>query len=350
MKNEKTKNNLKKLQPYAVGLLLGLGITALVGLVGVSCSPHTTTPTASPLIIRKDALTAPTGYEYSYKRLDGDAFYTYGGINGESLVYFTRSVDGSFYNYSSGTFTPFQWPTGFSISMTFQHSNTIWGYHSNVDKYFPNDSNIGSDGSVGTVDKFKVILTNNTSHDFNFILDTSSMSTSFFWFNTNGVAFYHYQYNLGLNEYYIPAFSSCSITDDANSSSSYFDAFYLDDLGVSTAYTNGYNAGYSAGYSAGYDDGFDYGYVVGENDGEEDGYSAGYSAGYTLGYSEGSDFGYTQHELDGGIMGFIGRAFDTVQTFLNVEVFEGITLGALILWPLVLGVLFFMLKMFKSGD
>jgi len=160
--------------------------------------------------------------------------------------------------------------------------------------------------------------------------------------------------NTSLQQFFLPAYSSISFYCDPISSSFYLNAFYLDDLGVSTAYTNGYNAGYDAGYdagySAGYDGGFDYGYVVGENDGLDAGYDDGYSAGYTLGYSEGSDFGYTQHELDGGIMGFIGRAFDTVQTFLNVEVFEGITLGALILWPIVLGVLFFMLKMFKSGD
>lgn len=211
------------------------------------------------------AFTEPASYDYAYKYDPlSETFLAYGdGSPQYSSIPFTRTVDGAYYNYSytgMGGSGQGEWP--FEITMTFNRSTTNWD--TTLGGYEPYATNfIGSANNVGTVQgKVFFQFDNNTSHDYKLRIDISSTSlyaVSFHQTISNNTYGYYdsFQYftNDSFNSIYIPAFSNVTIYRNSTSSAMYFDAWYLQDLGVSDAYTNGYNEGNSIGYDDGYVDG-----------------------------------------------------------------------------------------------
>jgi hypothetical protein len=211
------------------------------------------------------ALTEPSSYDYAYKYdAVSETFLAFGdGSPQYSSIPFTRTADGAYYNYSyTGTGGSGQGSWPFEITMTFNRSTTNWdtalgGYEPYATTY------IGSNNSVGAISyKISFEFDNNTSHDYKLKIDissTSAFSSSFYQTISNYTYGYYdslqYFTKDSYNSIYIPAFSNVKLYRNYTSDSIYFNAWYLQDLGVSDAYTNGYDYGNSIGYEDGYADG-----------------------------------------------------------------------------------------------
>ena len=89
------------------------------------------------------------------------------------------------------------------------------------------------------------------------------------------------------------------------------------------ALNNSYNLGFENGEEIGYENG----YIQGEKDGYKEGYSAG-------------------HRFN-NILQIIQRAFDIAAGILNIEIFPGITLGLCFGIPLILSIVYFVLRWFR---
>jgi len=206
------------------------------------------------------ALTAPASFDinYRYNSVDDDTF----GLGTTSWpTYFptyTRTANDVYYDYSltiDNSDTSIL-PLGLEITMTFNRSLSPWYLFGGG--YLPDDTKIGTDGTVGTISS-KVDLTfdNQTNKDYRLYLDVSSTSA-----NSN------YQYiidsmtqasssilSTSLNSFLIPAYRNVRIFSNSASTSRYFDAWYLQDLGQSVSYDVGYYDGYDQGDLDGYADG-----------------------------------------------------------------------------------------------
>lgn len=102
-------------------------------------------------------------------------------------------------------------------------------------------------------------------------------------------------------------------------------------------YIDGYNEGESAGRSEGWQDGY--------NDGLQDGETIGENKGYNKGYQDALD------DTAGNATGFktlLFTVFTGLGEFLAIELLPGISIGVIILVPIVFGLLMFILG--KRGD
>lgn len=125
---------------------------------------------------------------------------------------------------------------------------------------------------------------------------------------------------------------------------------------------NVYNAGYSLGfssattdlqeaYSTGYAQGFYeaeqyYNYEIGVLQNQLNGtFEVAFEAGYQRGYSDGFNLGINEN-VD--TTNWIMTLFLTLGTFLAIELFGGITLGAIVGIPLFIGIGFFVLKIIRG--
>jgi hypothetical protein len=195
-------------------------------------------PTAHELPVQA-ALTPPASYDYSYQ------YSNWGESN--TIFQYTQTPDGVYYNYTSTAELTY----GLEVTHIFNRSNTNW---EQVGSYwYPDDTKIGSNNSVGTVaNKISLKFDNNTSKDYLLYVDVSSTSGSVLVFNTSINTYsWNGQNNFNvfsLNTFYISAGTSVLLNRPASGAQSYFDAWYLKDLGVSLAYDAGYDAGEDAGY------------------------------------------------------------------------------------------------------
>jgi hypothetical protein len=288
--------------------------------------------TTSPTILQTQAsLTAPTSYDYFFRPIDNPSpapdFWRLGDWNGTSSpngtndVRFTRTADLTYFNYTTtrNNSTGSWLPNGLEITMTFNRSNTSWTQVSGTSFYNPTDYNkIGSDASVGNVTKQILRFNNQTNKNYNLYHDGSTTA------NLNGAEAVNLVYTIDgnpvvtsfssgaiyyltssiMNRFYIPSYSDV-ILSIPSSQTRYFDAWYLDDLGVSASWT----AGQTDGYDDGYLDGEVAGYAEGYADGYDEGYDDGYDQGLIDGYTDGYDVGYNEGEDDGYWEGFSsGRA------------------------------------------
>jgi hypothetical protein len=211
------------------------------------------------------ALTAPASYDASYQYDVTYGGFLAAGAKGTqgSSVYFSRSGTSPF-NY---TFTgdANKWP--FDITMTFNKSNTVWSVGPTASDYEPDDTKIGSTNAVGTVfPKILFELNNQTSNNYKFILDISSTGGNRDYLLTYGSTTIGYLdiYNVvthgSLTSFFVPAYTTFKIQLPSQSSANYFDAWYLQDLGMSSAFENGFDVGNETGYDEGYLEGYDDGY------------------------------------------------------------------------------------------
>jgi hypothetical protein len=132
--------------------------------------------------------------------------------------------------------------------MTFNRSNTDWGYSTSRDKYFVLDSKIGSDNTVGSVSKLNFTFNNQTNKDYLFFLDISSSIGNIdflFEYNDNNVFYYFSSVRFStesIKQIILPSYYQLDLQLASSSAARYFDAWYLDDLGISEAYQQGLDA------------------------------------------------------------------------------------------------------------
>jgi hypothetical protein len=189
------------------------------------------------------SLTPPTLYDYSYtwNATDSEQYLNVNGV--DSIPLYTRTADGIYFNYTS-TFNVID---GLTVTQTFNRSNSTW--QASGTSYKPDEARIGSDGTVGTlVDKVRLVVNNQTNKNYQIFVDLSSNVSGTYWFiSYNGLSTYG---DFGLNrvannvnnKFYIPSYTSFIIKSDSTSGARYFDAWYLQDLGISEAYQQGLDA------------------------------------------------------------------------------------------------------------
>jgi hypothetical protein len=292
-------------------------LSGVIGLVGAT--------TFSALTPVSAALTAPTTFDYSYT-YQNDFFVA--NQDDDLLPIYTRTTDASYYNYTYSGNIDGNWP--FDITMTFNRSNTNW--ISGSGGFAPFDTKIGSDGTVGSINKLSLSFNNQTNKNYSLFLDLSSTSAfiNFMEYSINGFEIGRSDTNgftmtfETLGRFYIPSYSTVNVYTSTNSTQLFLDAWYLQDLGISPSYQEGYDTGYDEGIDQGFADGF--------------------FDGYNEGYSDGSDFGYTEAILNNGIVDIISNVFDGMAGIFGISILGGITLGTLTLLPLLGMVLFFFKK------
>jgi hypothetical protein len=181
------------------------------------------------------ALTAPASYDYSYQ------YSNWGEAN--TIFQYTQTADSTFFNYTSTA----QLIDGLEVIHTFNRSNTDW---EQVGSYwYPDDTKIGGN-TAGAVQRINLTFENNTNKDYALYIDLSS-NTSYsrsFFLNVNGNSLNHAPITTALNILYLHSNSTLIYQNTVSTSSTYFDAWYLKDLGVSASYEAGYHAGEDAGY------------------------------------------------------------------------------------------------------
>ena len=190
------------------------------------------------------SLTPPATYKYSYT-WNATASEQYLNVNGvDSIPLYTRTADGVYYNYTS----TFDVIDGLSITQTFKRSNTLW--ESSGTSYKPNQDRIGSYNDVGNANKLYFQISNSTSIDYKLYFDTSSSGQALVIFLSYYDDIPFGRDNVGqlviLNNYLsmllIPSYSMFEIDSQSTALAVMFDAWYLQDLGISDAYQAGLDA------------------------------------------------------------------------------------------------------------
>jgi hypothetical protein len=301
------------------------------------------------------ALSEPSTYNYKYKARDIGGysvfvFETPGGFGYEPK--YTRIIDGSYYNYTTTIDNTLYTP--FPITLTFTNSNTDW--YDTGSGYIPYDTAfIGSDNTVGYLCKIHITFKNNTNKNYVIYYDMSStMANQIYHHRTNNtyIILPQFQWNAPINQYnsiYINAYTNIELFVNT-SSTTYLDAFYLRDLGVSSSYLNGYSTGEYDGYQDGYAFGNEEGYLNGTIDyfnGDSllvDEYPYTESAPYFEGFGDGGAYYEQAYQDRIGLFGLLSGAMAVPISFMMFEILPGITIGGLALLPLVFSVLFFLFK------
>jgi hypothetical protein len=191
------------------------------------------------------SLTPPTVYDYSYT-WNATASEQYLNVNGvDSIPLYTRTVDGSHFNYTS-TFNVIE---GLTVTQTFNRSNTTW--QSSGIFYKPDESKIGSDNTVGTItNKTYFLIHNQTSKNYRMFFDFSSTSPSgthdqTLRYNSLGSGYGQQFVTIQFSSFFtlfVPSFTQVELFSQSSGLQRYFDAWYLQDLGISEAYQQGLDA------------------------------------------------------------------------------------------------------------
>jgi hypothetical protein len=186
------------------------------------------------------SLTPPASYNYSYtwNATDSEQYLNVNGV--DSIPLYTRTADGAYYNYIS----IFNVVDGLSVTQTFNRSNTTW--QSSGISYKPDENKIGSNNTVGTVsNKVNITINNQTNKNYIAWIDFSS-NPSTYGFNYiiggNEIYFLAFLNASNLLDLYLPSYSQISFQSVSTNAAYYFDAWYLQDLGISEAYQQGLDA------------------------------------------------------------------------------------------------------------
>jgi hypothetical protein len=232
---------------------MNLNIKKLTALSGVSLLAFLTT--FQPLTNADAALTPPSSYDYAYKWNTTESEWNIIGTTGSSLQIYSRTSDGAYFNYT----TTRTLISGLNVTMTFNRSNTDW--FSSLGGYEPGQSKIGSNNTVGDgFIKNTFIFNNQTNNDYYLYFDVNSTGSAAYYANLYndyivGNEFYDDGFNYiaewSLYRQLIPAKYTFTLQTANTSSARYFDAWYLKDLGTSTAFNLGYLDGEADGYAQG---------------------------------------------------------------------------------------------------
>jgi hypothetical protein len=193
------------------------------------------------------SLTPPVSYDYSYT-WNATASEQYLNVNGvDSIPLYTRTADGVYYDYVS-TFNVID---GLDVTMDFQRSNSTWQVSGT--SYKPDEAKIGSDNTVGDVGKkFDIKFDNQTNKDYLLYLDLSTTNMTIYadmflnsqrYITTSSNRIVFEAPASQLYRIYLSSFSNLNIYSTAwFSQARYFDAWYLQDLGISESYQQGLDA------------------------------------------------------------------------------------------------------------
>lgn len=98
----------------------------------------------------------------------------------------------------------------------------------------------------------------------------------------------------------------------------------------------------SFSYQAGFDSG--------KNEGEQIGYNNGYTNGTRDGYNEGYEVGRNENIANKNYNAFtlVSSAFSSLGKLLNVEIYNGLTIGVIVCIPIIFCVVLFVIKMIKG--
>lgn len=225
-----------KIKRYKLLTLLGVGLI-------------TSSSSALSLLDANAALTAPATYNYSYTY---DGLFTFELNTSPNYVYYTRTADGAYYNYTNTTTIT----TGLEVTQTFNRSNTSWSFVSgSPGGYTPTDTKIGADSTVGTVKKFILEIDNQTSHEYYLYIDFSSTGGASRYIENlydgevsvaDGNDLTWISGSSWLARFYVPSYKILTISSYTGGIN-YFDAWYLKDLGLTAAYEAGLDDGYVVG-------------------------------------------------------------------------------------------------------
>lgn len=123
------------------------------------------------------------------------------------------------------------------------------------------------------------------------------------------------------------------------------------DLLQQWAYDLGYSDGYSDGYVMGELEGYDIGYDVGYNKALElasDELAAAYADGYAVGRSAGYREGYKAGQATELNTSWLTAAVSSISQVLNIQVFGSITIAMLVFFPLLVSLIFFILRLISG--
>lgn len=316
-------------------------IVAPLLLLGVLTLPRT-------YINANAALTAPANWDYKYYNLGntgpGARWSVTDGTNNAFDLAYVRTADGVYYNYSQTIHTGVSGfsflPSGLTITMTFNRSNSSWN-STGTGLFYPGNYSIGSDNTVGTITgKFDFTFDNQTNKNYFLYFDVSSSSVDINvdnFIDSVGAGYYYETLErmgyLAFAKVFIPAYTNIRFRVSNTSAARYFDAWYLKDLGVSESYTQGYDHGNNDGYAEGYNEG-----VTQAQDQE---YDDGYNIGYDDGYDDGLNATATSAITD--YRNIFSMAFSAIAAIFNINIFGGLTLGTIIIAPIAVSLLWFIL-------
>lgn len=268
----------------------------------------------------KQALTPPTSFDYSYK-LQGPAgadpiwYFKNESTGLYSSIYWTRTQNQtSGYDYDTGYlnlagFEDIEWRlrTYYTDSAMFLVGGTY---------YQPWYNYIGTTYN-GTSIKYRFEFSNLSKYNYVLYLDFSSTNSGFYnilYYSNAQVAPYTYTQIFGTTSsqitnsaILIPAFSVVNMFHSSSPSLVKLDAIYFDKLPLSQG---------MGGYG-------------------QSNYNEGYNEGYTTAYDEFGNFDW------------LSSLFTTMGDLLAIEILPGITIGLILLIPIVFGVLRFIMGLFR---
>jgi len=264
-------------------------------------------------------LAAPTGYDYAYKQDFTNYFRVENTVaSAYDNPVFTRSGASSPYDYTVTTSVELPMP----VSMTFRKSDT-GGWTSSGGGYRPGevfDTTIGST-SASSVVKIEFTFNNLAGSDTWILYIDIPTTTASMTANYEGTQNIDYVYSRSSGTTFLQLvilpFTSLNIYTAATTSARQFDAWYLDKLdGASVAGDNGqYNLGYQTGYDEGYSDGE----LASES---------------------------TVTSRIGDLMRTV---FSGVGSILDIKVFNDLTMGSLMLFPMAAIVITFVFKLIRGA-
>jgi hypothetical protein len=304
-----------KLNKKKISALLGVGLISSL--------------TFGPTLNTQASLTAPTGWTFKYTTEDFPGYKIRSTTGVITTPNYTRTTSGSYYDYTN-TSTII---TGLEITQTFNRSTNSW--YLNGTTYIPSSTSIGSDSTVGTLEKNILTIVNDTPKDYRFYLDISSSPSDRSYTMFYGLEPFGHYYDShtiiswDFNTFYVPAFNTTILTSENSSRALYFDAWYLEDLGINPAYDAAYNAGYDDGSTDGYNNGYEVGYDAGEVDGYADGLNN------------------NPNILLNGFQAMVGILVNFVLMIVNLEVFGVSILGIFSIVVLFTGIVW-VLKLIRG--
>lgn len=101
---------------------------------------------------------------------------------------------------------------------------------------------------------------------------------------------------------------------------------------------------YNDGYIVGYNDGYNKALELAEDDiatAYRDGYDAGHAVGRSAGYKE----GYRQGQSESIGTNWLTAAVSSISQVLNIQIFGSITIATLVFFPLLVSLIFFILRL-----
>lgn len=258
----------------------------------------------------KTLLTPPADYDYSYGLQTGTQdpiWYFKNHLNNQiSSITYTRSLDNGFYNYDSGYFLGIP---SFEVRFRFNGSQSAW-FKFGGDLYEPWYNYIGNYTGVSTTSvKQEINFNNYGNSNYRVFFDVSSAN---YYLN-----YYSYGQTISINSsvvplypftlisIIVPAFSS--MTFHSNDNDAKIDAIYFEKLDITQS---------MSGYA-------------------NENYNQGYNEGYTTAYDEFGNFDW------------LSSLFTTMGDLLAIEILPGITIGLILLIPIVFGVLRFIMGLFR---